>query len=186
MSSKINIHWFRRDLRLDDNTALNEALNQGLPVLPIFIFDEQILNKLEDRTDKRVLFIHQTLIALKKTLENNGSSLLTLYGNPIDILKDLTTQYDIHCVFANHDYEAYGIQRDQEMRTYLETKGIEFSTYKDSVVYEKSEMMEAPTPFSLLTAKNGKLNLLLTRLKFVIQNHLSTILKSVIHLHSLL
>jgi deoxyribodipyrimidine photo-lyase len=157
MSSKINIHWFRRDLRLDDNTALNEALNQGLPVLPIFIFDEQILNKLEDRTDKRVLFIHQTLIALKKTLENNGSSLLTLYGNPIDILKDLTTQYDIHCVFANHDYEAYGIQRDQEMRTYLETKGIEFSTYKDSVVYEKSEVVKDDgSPYTVFTPYSKK------------------------------
>lgn len=157
MSSKINIHWFRRDLRLDDNNALHEALNQGLPVLPIFIFDEQILNKLEDRTDRRVQFIHQTLLALKKTLENKGSSLLTLYGNPIDILKDLTTQYDIHCVFANHDYEGYGIQRDQEVRRYLETKGIEFSTYKDSVVYEKSEVVKDDgSPYTVFTPYSKK------------------------------
>jgi deoxyribodipyrimidine photo-lyase len=157
MSNKINIHWFRRDLRLDDNTALYEALNQGLPVLPIFIFDEQILNKLEDRADKRVQFIHQTLFALKQALENNGSSLLTLYGNPIDILKDLMTQYDIHCVFANHDYEAYGIQRDEEIKTILERNGIIFSTAKDSVIYEKREVVKDDgNPYTVFTPYSKK------------------------------
>jgi deoxyribodipyrimidine photo-lyase len=140
MASKINLFWFRRDLRLDDNAALFQALSAQLDVLPIFIFDRNILDQLEDRSDKRVHFIHHVLHDLKLNLESKGSSLLTFYDNPIHAFESILQSYDVQSVYANHDYEAYGIQRDEEIRSFLEKKGIAFHTSKDIVVFEKSEV----------------------------------------------
>ena len=85
----INIFWFRRDLRLKDNAGLYHALKSDFPVLPIFIFDSNILDKLEDKQDARVTFIHRTVVALQKELGELGSSLLIKYGNPATIWQEL-------------------------------------------------------------------------------------------------
>lgn len=94
----INIFWFRRDLRLQDNAGLHHALKSGNPVLPIFIFDKKILDYLEDSDDARVTFLHDTLTELKSELEALGSTLLVFYGNPIDIWKKMTTENTVEKV----------------------------------------------------------------------------------------
>jgi deoxyribodipyrimidine photo-lyase len=91
----INIMWFRRDLRLKDNAALYHALKEGHPVLPIFIFDTEILDQLEDKTDARVSFIHAALQDMQTELLEIGSSLEVLYGKPLDCFKALTKKYTI-------------------------------------------------------------------------------------------
>ena len=74
---KVIIFWFRRDLRLDDNAGLARALASGYPVLPVFIFDEDILKQLEDRKDRRVHYIHQVLTGINVSLEKKGATLHT-------------------------------------------------------------------------------------------------------------
>ncbi|MBP9548997.1 MAG: deoxyribodipyrimidine photo-lyase, partial [Chitinophagales bacterium] len=107
------IHWFRRDLRLQDNTALFYALQSDFPVLPLFIFDKNILSDLSDKSDARVNFIYNTLLEINDTLKENNASLLIQYGNPFDVWKILVTQFEIKAVYTNKDYEPYGIKRDK-------------------------------------------------------------------------
>jgi deoxyribodipyrimidine photo-lyase len=157
MAPKINLFWFRRDLRLEDNAALFHALNQGLPVLPIFIFDRNILDQLDDRSDKRVQFIHRVLHELKSVLESNGSSLLAFYEKPLQVLECIHQSYDIQGVYANHDYEEYGIRRDEEIRAFLEKKGVGFHTSKDIVFFEKAEVTKDDgTPYTVFTPYSKK------------------------------
>ena len=94
------IHWFRRDLRLEDNAALYHALKSGKQVQCIFIFDRQILDRLDDNKDARVTFIHQELTRLNKELQDLGSSLKTYYGNPIDLWPEIARELKPEAVFA--------------------------------------------------------------------------------------
>lgn len=145
--TKISIFWFRRDLRLSDNTALYYALKEGLPVLPIFIFDIHILDKLEDKKDARVQFIHDTVASLDQKLKALGSGIRTFYGTPLEAYESLTNDYDIASVFTNRDYEPYANQRDQEVETYLSKKNIGFYTFKDHVIFEKEEIVSGSGTF---------------------------------------
>lgn len=138
----ISIHWFRRDLRLQDNAALYHALKSGTPVLCLFIFDTQILNKLTDKSDARVSFIYQEIERLKTELEVLGSSLLIKFGEPLTIWKEVIKEYEIKEVFTNHDYEPYAINRDNEVKTFLNSRSIDFKTFKDQVIFEKEEVVK--------------------------------------------
>ena len=120
---EITIFWFRRDLRLNNNTALFHALKSGNPVIPIFIFDSHILNKLEDRHDRRVGFIHAAIVEIQKTLVQVSSSLEVYFGNPPEVFADLLTRYKILKVFCNNDYEPYAIERDKEVAELLKSNG---------------------------------------------------------------
>ncbi|MCB0520838.1 MAG: deoxyribodipyrimidine photo-lyase [Lewinellaceae bacterium] len=140
--SKINIFWFRRDLRLEDNAGLYHALKSGLPVLPIFIFDKNILDKLEDKADARVEFIHQEIARLSDELEKLGSGILVKYGVPHDVWTELLQEYEIDAVFTNHDYEPYARERDGEIRKLLKDNGIAFHSFKDQVIFEKDEVLK--------------------------------------------
>lgn len=149
--SKLSIFWFRRDLRLHDNAGFYHALKSGNPVLPIFIFDKNILDKLAKK-DARVDFLHTTLSNLKLELEQLGSTLDVRYGNPAEIWENLLTEKDIAQVYTNHDYEQYAIKRDTEVQKMLETKGIEFKTFKDHVIFEKSEVTKKDgLPYTVFT-----------------------------------
>lgn len=162
MKNKINIFWFRRDLRLNDNTGLYHALQAGLPVLPLFIFDSEILDKLEKRSDARVEFIHNSLLEIDKELKQYNSSLLTLAGRPQDIWKKILNEYDVSEVFTNHDYEPYAIKSDSEINTYLNENNTAFSTFKDQVIFEKSEIVKPDgSPYSVFTpySKTWRANL---------------------------
>ena len=142
MTQPINIFWFRRDLRLDDNVGFCEALKDDAPVLPIFIFDTEILDKLP-KNDARVTFIHDTLQDMRQELQDGyGSSIAMYYGNPIEVYQDLINEYDIKAIYTNHDYEPYARERDTEIRTFLESNTIAFKTFKDQVIFEKDEVVK--------------------------------------------
>lgn len=147
MTNYYSIHWFRRDLRLDDNSALYHALKSGLSVIPIFIFDTNILDEVKQKgdeltNDKRVTFIHEELKRLKKELNVLGSDLLVFYGNPVEVWKDIIQNYNIKKVFTNHDYEPYANERDENLKLFFTKNNIEFSTYKDQVIFEKNEIIK--------------------------------------------
>lgn len=142
MNQPINIFWFRRDLRLDDNVGFYEALKSEYPVLPIFIFDTEILDELP-KNDARVTFIHDTLQRMRKELLDNHESGIAMYnGKPINIYKKIITEYKVNAVYTNHDYEPYATQRDTELRQFLDDNDIDFKTYKDQVIFEKDEVVK--------------------------------------------
>jgi deoxyribodipyrimidine photo-lyase len=152
MPQTIAVHWFRRDLRLEDNTALFHALESGAPVLPVFIFDREILDRLEDKRDARVEFIHHHLLQLQEKLVALGSSLLVLHGRPMDCWKQLVQEHRISAVFTNRDYEPYARQRDAEIGEFLLSQGIPFHTYKDHVIWEHDEVLKSDgTPYTVFT-----------------------------------
>lgn len=142
MKDKVNIFWFRRDLRLDDNVALYHALQNGTPVLPIFIFDTEILENLP-KNDARVTFIHEQVQKLNNQLSTNfDSGLAQFYGTPKKVIQQLIEDYTIEAVYTNHDYEPYAKERDAKIKSYLEENNIEFNTFKDQVIFEKSEVVK--------------------------------------------
>lgn len=154
---KVAIFWFRRDLRLEDNAGLYNALKSGYKVLPIFIFDKNILDKLENKKDQRVEFIHKALADMQEQLTNLGSSLLIKYGSPIEIWKNLISDFEIAEVYTNHDYEKYAIERDKQIGELLNTNGIAFYTFKDQTIFEKNEVLSgAKTPYTVFTPYSRK------------------------------
>ena len=151
-NTPIVLFWFRRDLRLDDNAGLYEALKQNMNVLPIFLFDSEILNKLDDKQDARVHFIHHQLTVLQQQLNALGSSILVKLGKPKEIFESLAQQYVIKAVYTNHDYEPYAIKRDHEIAELLRSKGISFHSSKDQVIFEKDEVTKDDLkPYTVFT-----------------------------------
>ncbi|MBE7629908.1 cryptochrome/photolyase family protein [Tenacibaculum piscium] len=156
MTNKVAIFWFRRDLRLEDNVALFNALNSSNKVLPIFIFDEEILDKLPEN-DARVSFIYQTLQQLDTDLKAVGSSLLIKKGNPLEVWKTIISEFDISAVYTNKDYEPYGLQRDAEISDFLKSKSIDFLSYKDQVIFEEAEVTKNDgLPYTVYTPYKNK------------------------------
>lgn len=149
---RVCIHWFRRDLRTNDNHGFFRALTDHGDVLPLFIFDTRILEDLEDKQDRRVEFIHRTLAGLKAELEKNGSSLLVEQGKPIDVWKRLAKRYDITAVTTNHDHEAYANTRDREVADLLRTLDVELRSFKDISVFERDEVLKDDgKPYTVFT-----------------------------------
>ncbi|BDD05767.1 cryptochrome/photolyase family protein [Aureibacter tunicatorum] len=145
--SKVNIFWFRRDLRLDDNRGLFDALSQSFPVLPTFIFDTNILDRLEDRDDARVGFIYQQLVSINKALKNVESSVLIKIGDPLEVFQQLSEEYDLNAVYTNHDYEPYAKERDSMVANFLKEKDVNFYSFKDQVIFERSEVVKPDGEF---------------------------------------
>ncbi|MFN0050392.1 MAG: cryptochrome/photolyase family protein [Cytophagales bacterium] len=159
MASKtpISIFWFRRDLRLDDNAALFHALKSNYKVLPLFIFDTAILDKLEDRSDRRVTFIYLALQSIQAELAKIGSSLLVKYGNPAQIWAELMTEFDIKEAFTNHDYEPYARKRDRSIFDFLAVKNIKLNTFKDQCIFEYKEVLKDDgKPYTIFTPYSRK------------------------------
>lgn len=150
-TEKINIFWFRRDLRLDDNTGLAAALDSGLPVLPVFIFDQNITDDLK-HDDQRITFIHGSLQKLNNELAEKGSSILVKTGSPHNALEEIVSLFNIGTVFFNKDYEPYAIKRDEEITGFLKKKGIETRSFKDQVIFEEKEVMKPDgSPYTVFT-----------------------------------
>ena len=148
----IILFWFRRDLRLHDNRGLYEALTKPHRVLPVFIFDKNILRTLTSKKDKRISFIHETLENLNKVLKKSGSSLFIIHDEPLAAIKTICKSYHVREVITNHDYEPYAIQRDLTIATWLKSKNISFVSFKDQVNFERSEVMKADgTPYTVFT-----------------------------------
>jgi deoxyribodipyrimidine photo-lyase len=153
----VAVHWFRRDLRLDDNTALAAAHLSGLPVVPLFIFDTDILDKLEDRDDARVTFIFQTLEMLKSAIQEQGGDLIIKVGKPLECWKALTAEWNIQQVFVNEDYEPYARERDAAVDAYLNSCGISFKSLKDQVIFAKDEVLKDDgKPYTVFTPYSRK------------------------------
>ncbi len=140
-TNKVAIYWFRRDLRFEDNTGLYHALKGDTPVLPLFIFDTNILDDLEEKHDARVMFLHDTLSAMHQKLQQKDSSMLIRHGVPEKVWQEILQEYDVAAVYTNHDYEPYAKKRDENTRKLLEKADIPFHTYKDQVIFEKDEIL---------------------------------------------
>lgn len=146
------VFWFRRDLRLEDNHGFYEALRNNESVIPLFIFDKNILSRLEDNDDPRVTFIYDEVRQLKNQLEKAGSSLLIKHGLPSEILEKLTLEYPIRAVYANHDDEPYALERDEKISRLLHGKGIEFLRFKDQVIFGKDDILkDNGEPYTIYT-----------------------------------
>lgn len=155
--AKVTLFWMRRDLRLDDNAGLYHALRSAGPVLPVFIFDTQILKKLEDRDDARVTFIYETLQNLKEQLQKRGSDLVVRVGEPLQCFRDLCQDYEVNSVFTNHDYETYAKERDESVSQFLKTLGIPFRSFKDQCLFEKQEIVtDMGKPYTVYTPYKKK------------------------------
>lgn len=156
MELPVNIFWFRRDLRLNDNHGLYRALQSGLPVLPVFIFDTAILNGL-DPGDLRVNFIHRTISTLHRQLKALGSGLSVIYDEPVMAFEKLLARFQVKAVYTNHDYEPYARERDAKISLLLAGKGIDFRTFKDQVLFEGREAVKNDgAPYSVFTPYSRK------------------------------
>lgn len=163
MKTKLSIFWFRRDLRLEDNAGLCQALAAEFPVLPIFIFDTAILDALENKSDRRVDYIHQALSAINLVLKNHHSKLNAFYGKPLEIFQQLSQEYDIQAVFCNRDYEPKAIERDTEIYNFFKTQNIPFKAFKDQVIFDKYEVVKNDgTPYTVYTPYAKKWKEILT------------------------
>ena len=148
---KVTVCWFRRDLRLEDNTALNRALESGNPVLPVFIFDTEILDELPT-DDARVTFIYRELEKINRELGSGGSSIRIFRGEPLQIWRELLDRYQVDSVFVNRDYEPYARERDREVGELLAGRGIPFTSCKDQVIFEENEILKNDgTPYTVFT-----------------------------------
>lgn len=163
MKPSVAVFWFRRDLRLDDNAGLYHALKGSYPVLPVFIFDRNILDHLKDKNDRRVEFIYLALQAVHKQLLKAGSALVVKYGKPEAVFKELLDEYKIEQVFTNHDYEPYARQRDSAAEKLLKSRGVPFNTFKDQVILEKNEVLKDDgKPYTVFTPYSRKWKAVLT------------------------
>jgi deoxyribodipyrimidine photo-lyase len=155
-NEKIAIHWFRRDFRLEDNTSLQSASTSGMPVLGIFIFDTEILDKLS-KNDARLTFIHQELEKIHQQFAAAGGGLFTFYGNPKDIWQKIISDFNIGAVFANEDYEPYARERDQWVGKFLDSLGIPFQLLKDQVIFGPGEILKDDgNPYTVYTPFSKK------------------------------
>ena len=145
--------WFRRDLRLDDNHGLLQALKQNSDVVPVFIFDDNILSKLTDKADKRVHFIHRTLSDLDSEIKlNGGSGLLVLHGRVLDCWAKLLNEHKGSMVYCNHDYEPEAIARDMKVDELCNEYWTDFKSFKDQVIFEEEEILKSDgSPYTVFT-----------------------------------
>ncbi len=157
MSQRIALFWHRRDLRLHDNAGLYHALKSGFEVLPVFIFDAEILDKLDDKQDRRVAFIHKAITEMQTLLVAAGSTMIVRYGKPADVWAQLCAEFEVAEVHTNHDYEQYARHRDAQIGAYLNANGTAFYTHKDQAIFEKTEIVSgAGTPYTVFTPYSRK------------------------------
>jgi deoxyribodipyrimidine photo-lyase len=165
----ISIFWFRRDLRLEDNHGLLQALKSGFKVQPVFIFDESILEKLEDKNDKRVSFIYDALKEINEKLGEYGSSLKVYHGDITEQWERILQDFPVHGIYSNRDYEPYALSRDAKVAKIMKASGVEFKQYKDQCIFEPGEILKADgKPYTVYTPfKNKWLDKLESNIKYL-------------------
>ena len=155
--SAISLFWFRRDFRLEDNAGLFRALKEGENVQPIFIFDRNILDDLEEKDDRRVSFIYAQIERLKQELESNGSDLWVFYSTPMEVFQTLLKKHTITGLFANKDYEPYALERDKSIYDLFQKHNLTFRAFKDHVIFEKNEVLKDDgKPYTVFTPYSKK------------------------------
>lgn len=153
---KVSFFWFRRDLRLHDNVGFTAALKGQTPVIPVFIFDEDILNELP-KNDARVQFIHQQLESIQAELKEHNGSLIVRKGKPLDVWKSLLDEFDVDSIYTNGDYEPYALERDEKVRQLCSDAGASLKVYKDQVIFEKDEVLKDDgNPYTVFTPYKRK------------------------------
>lgn len=181
MKKETAIFWFRRDLRLTDNCGLFHALSENEEVIPVFFFDRNILDKLEDEDDARVTFIRNQVSKIKDQIQKCGSDIIVDYGNPEDLLIKLVDDFAVNSVYTNRDYEPYANERDHKIGGLLSKKGIAFKTFKDQVVFEKEEITKDDgKPYTVFTPYSKKWKSLFNEndvIVFPSEKHLSSFKK---------
>ncbi|MCJ7820984.1 MAG: deoxyribodipyrimidine photo-lyase, partial [Bacteroidales bacterium] len=162
-SEPIAIFWYRRDLRIRDNAGLFHALQSGFRVLPIFVFDTEILDRLDERKDRRIEFITGALNELQKIFVEAGSSIAVYHTLPEVAFRMLLSEYNVKAVYANKDYETFAVSRDKNVAEMLRAAGIPFHTFKDQVIFEENEVRKADrTPYTVYTPYSKAWKKLLT------------------------
>lgn len=147
-----SVFWFRRDLRLHDNHGLFHALNSGLPVQPVFIFDKVILDKLSNPADRRLAFIFSALKSIQLNLRQQGAEIHCFHGYPEDAFRQLISEGGLKAVYTNHDYEPYARERDELVKELLQKNGIPFHSFRDQVIFEKEEVLSGQgQPYTVFT-----------------------------------
>lgn len=153
----VAVFWFRRDLRLHDNAGLYHCLKEPFPVLPVFIFDRNILDDLTDSKDRRVTFIHEALKELQSQLIKIGSEIRVYYDTPLGGFHRILEEFTVKVVYTNHDYEPYARKRDEKIKAFLHSRGIQFKTFKDQVIFEKDEILKPDkSPYTIYTPYSRK------------------------------
>lgn len=161
--NQVSVFWFRRDLRLDDNTGLYQALRSGYPVLPVFIFDTEILDRLEEKADRRVTFIIAALDELNRKLAVTGSGLKIFNCSPQEAFRRILEEYEVKNLFANIDYEPYATGRDSQVSSFLQSSGVPVRFCKDQVVFDRDEVIKSDgTPYTVFTPYSRAWKKLLT------------------------
>ncbi|TDE53695.1 cryptochrome/photolyase family protein [Flavobacterium sp. GT3P67] len=156
VKQEVSFFWFRRDLRLEDNVGLFQALKSKYPVIPLFIFDDSILDSLP-KNDARVGFIYESLSKINQQLQETGSSVLVKKGKTIDVWQSLIQEFDVKEVFFNKDYEPYAIQRDTIICEILEANNTISYSFKDQVIFEEKEIIKAAgLPYTVYTPFKNK------------------------------
>lgn len=157
MKEEIVIFWFRRDLRLDDNIGLYHALQSQYPVLPIFIFDNDILKNLDNKRDRRVDYIYQAAKSINQELKSVNSRLEVFNGKVMNAFIKLEDNYELKAIFCNRDYEPYTIKRDTEIYNYFKKKNIPFLAYKDQVIFDKNDVLKVDgKPYTVFSPYSKK------------------------------
>ena len=159
MQYQNSLVWFRRDLRDFDHAALYYALKSWQAVYCVFVFDTDILDNLENKQDRRVEFIWESVRELKTALQKNGGDLIVQHGKARELIPQIALQANIHAVYANRDYEPSAVARDAEIAAKLAQNNIEFHSFKDQVLFEKDEILSLSSkPYSIFTPyKNAHL-----------------------------
>lgn len=154
---KTTLFWFRRDLRWHDNAALYNALQQEQNVHPIFIFDTTILNRLEDKNDARVTFIHHQIKVLRDRVKEIGKTIEVFYGNPVEVIEKLLDTRPIQAIYANRDYDPKAIQRDRDVYEMCRAREKSFVVKKDHVVFDRNEVLKDDgKPYTVFTPYSKK------------------------------
>lgn len=180
-NKEIVIFWHRRDLRIKDNRGLFEALSNNENILPVFIFDKEILDNLASKDDARITFIYNYIERLKLKYQEFNSDLKVYYGYVNEVFKELVSNYNIKAVYTNHDYEPYAIERDNKIKSFLLDNNIEFKSFKDQVIFEKDEVTKDDgKPYTFFTPFMKKYRFILSENDYKEYNtleHISNLIK---------
>lgn len=151
---KRTIFWFRRDLRVKDNTGLYHAVRDSNEVIPVFIFDSNIIENLPD-SNLRLGFIAGAVRQLEMELNKLGSYLLVLKGRPSELIPSLAYNNGAGAVYVNKAYSFYGRARDSELKNILQSENVEFREFEDTLLVEPGRVPQRKvfTPFYKLWAK---------------------------------
>jgi deoxyribodipyrimidine photo-lyase len=164
------IHWFRRDLRLFDNTALAAAAEAASGVVvPVFVLDETLLNG-RFASPARNAFLHGSLAALATALQERGSRLVVRRGDALTELLAVAKEYGANAVYWNRDYSPYAIERDRRLKAALKDAGLAAHSFKDAVIFEMNEVATADNrPYTVYTPYSRRWRSRLAEVGFAVQ-----------------